>query len=152
MVSHYWSIRNSLGHEVGCRPRESVSPLYDWLREARVGGEKADEFSVMLVVNGVDYPEPLTPEYDKLESLTADGCNQHVGQFLEWMGEMGWEICVADDVWDRFRPLGKSVKGLIAEWLGIDEGALEREKLELMAYLRVRDGGVPSEEREELGL
>ena len=113
------------------------------------GAEK--DWSTMLVVNGEDYPEPATPEHDKLKSQTADNCNQHIGQFLEWCQEKGWELC-AMDAFDEYLPLYKTIPTIIAEYLGIDQGAIEREKRELIAYLRVRAGGDPKEEREELGI
>lgn len=72
------------------------------------------------------------PEHDKLTAL--DGKNNAVGDFLTWLGEHGYEICQLDRL-GRFQPVMRPTREWIANHFDIDEGALEREKRQMLAVL-----------------
>lgn len=80
------------------------------------------------------------PEHDK---LTAVKDKTHaIGEFLEWVqdkydgqlmtyvpaSEMGWEY--------GWAPLRKSTLDLLAEWAGVDQRELEREKRAMFEKMR----------------
>lgn len=66
------------------------------------------------------------PEHEKLKAL--GGANQTVGDFIEWLGEQGWEIARPHERMDMLIPIMKSRDDLLAEFFEIDRNKLEAEK------------------------
>ena len=73
--------------------------------------------------------EHAYPEHEKLEAVQAE--SQAIGQFLD---EGPYTLCVARD--GRFWPVHKSISAILAEWFGIDQGALEQEKRAMLDVMR----------------
>lgn len=86
-------------------------------------------------------PKPEYPEHDKLTKL--NGANQHVGDFLEWLGEQGITLCTRYDgprgegaYHDELVPHHRNREELIAAHFGIDRNKLEKEKRVMLEKLR----------------
>lgn len=72
------------------------------------------------------------PEHDKLRAIDA-GEKRGVTNFLEWLGEQGYEITHGDD--DPFHS-SRRIEGWLAEFFEIDLKAIDREKSQMLDELR----------------
>lgn len=79
------------------------------------------------------------PEHEKLQAL--DGQNQCLGEFLEWLSNQGYVICVCrtQRIDDVYMPAYKPISRWLAEYFGIDEVKLENEKRAMIDELRRRN-------------
>lgn len=73
------------------------------------------------------------PEHEKLKAL--GGANQTVGDFIEWLGENGYEIAQRDKYGGLYW-CGKSRDQLISAFFEIDRDKLEAEKRAMLAEIR----------------
>lgn len=73
------------------------------------------------------------PEHEKIKAL--GGANQIVGDFIEWLGEAGYEICKRDHL-DRLYAANERRDALIAKHFEIDEDRLESEKRAMLDAIR----------------
>lgn len=80
-----------------------------------------------------------TPNLDKMLSVKPD--SQTIGQFLEWIGEQGWEICEwcegekrGDE--DVLLPLHMSIEKMLALYFDVNLQACEAEREAVLKNLR----------------
>jgi hypothetical protein len=73
------------------------------------------------------------PEHEKLKAL--GGANQTVGDFIEWLGQKGWEIARMNEH-DELVPIFKRRDTLIAEFFEIDPNKLKAEKRAMLDSIR----------------
>lgn len=80
-------------------------------------------------------PSPY-PEHENLRALNA-GEKRGVTNFLEWLGENEFEICVRHEGenFAVYEPSRNRIQDWLAEFFGIDQQALEREKLAMLEDL-----------------
>lgn len=74
------------------------------------------------------------PEHEKLKDL--NGANQVVGNFINWLGENGYEIAKWHPHRDELVPANRSIEKWIAEHFEIDAVKLENEKLAILDAIR----------------
>jgi hypothetical protein len=85
------------------------------------------------------------PEHDKLRAVVDQ--SQAIGEFLEeFLPSKGIQLCSrmpvdddSDELSLHFYPIHESTRRLLAEFFGIDDDALEREKRTMLAVLRGDD-------------
>lgn len=107
---------------------------------------------------------PATPELDRMLKI-ADK-SQKIGEFIEWLGEQGYAICVQREFtytytidvpepipgrphahrWvpreregktqPLWTPVGKPIPALLAAFFGLDQNAMERERMAVLDYVR----------------
>lgn len=87
-----------------------------------------------------------TPEHDKLRAVKDR--SQACGEFLDWLRDHGYVLCERAE--EELVPAFKRTEQILAEFFEIDLDALEREKREMLAELRV--GHAREGIRRELGL
>jgi hypothetical protein len=95
--------------------------------------------------------EPPCPEHDRLKVAKTEvrDATQLVGEFLEWLtdsDEAGYVI--ADRRGDELVPCGVRNTELIANFFGINENALESEKMALLEYQRALNAATEWAEKE----
>lgn len=78
------------------------------------------------------------PEHEKIKAL--EGANQRVGDFIEWLGEQGYEIAHYPTLENgeqsvNLRWCGKNRDDLLAAHFDIDRNKLEEEKQAMLAAL-----------------
>lgn len=73
------------------------------------------------------------PECDKMLAIHED--SQKIGEFIEWLGEQGMEICV-DCMDGEYTPLRKTREQLLAEYFDIDLEKVEQERRKILKSLR----------------
>lgn len=82
--------------------------------------------------------QPPTPECDKM--LAVSGTSQKIGEFLEWLGQHGYEICTLQEVPgyrdEMFVPVHQSINQWLANYYGIDLKKIEEEKEALLEFVR----------------
>ena len=74
------------------------------------------------------------PEHEKLAAISDK--SQEIGEFLEWTMEQGWLLARYEEHWSHLQPVREPITRLLARYFGIDEGALEREKRQMLDALR----------------
>lgn len=89
------------------------------------------------------------PEHERLAAL--QGQNETIGEFIEWLGGKGYEICqrhhhskgcydgdflLCGYQKEEFQPTQKSVETWIAEYFKIDKKKFEQEKSQMLGVLR----------------
>jgi len=74
------------------------------------------------------------PEHDKLREVQAE--TQAAGEFIEWLGTKGIFLASYIEGHNFPREVPTSIQALLAEWAGVDQGAIEREKRAMLASLR----------------
>lgn len=74
------------------------------------------------------------PEHKKLQRVKDQ--SQCQGEFLEWLYSEGYAFCKLDKLDNIYIPVHKSVTSLLAEYHGIDEDKLEKEKQQMLETLR----------------
>ena len=75
-------------------------------------------------------PTLAYPEHAKLRDWKER--TQAAGEFMDWLSERGLGLChTVDDF-----PCHTPIVDLLAQWSGIDQSALEGEKLAMLAKLR----------------
>lgn len=81
--------------------------------------------------------EPALPEHKRLKAAkTADRDEtQLVGEFLEWLGSEGIRLCRYYKRDNELQEIGDKRK-LLAKFFGINEDALEAEKMALLDHQR----------------
>lgn len=79
-----------------------------------------------------------TPECDKMLRLKEERHAEDAEDFLEWLrGEKGYVFARWEEDGDFLEPARyQSTESLLAEWLGIDLEAVERERRALLAEVR----------------
>ena len=100
--------------------------------------------------SGYVYPGPITSEIDRMELAKKE--SKIISNFMFWVENNGMRICKVDRTIDRYAPIGTPIEQFLAEYFNIDLETVEQEKLEILAYMRIQNGGNPEAEREELGL
>ena len=77
-----------------------------------------------------------TPELDKM-SIVQDK-SQAIGQFIEWLGERDPQLylCECAKEEEGFFPVYPSIEKLLAEYFEIDLNKVEKERRELLDYVR----------------
>jgi hypothetical protein len=100
--------------------------------------------------SGYTYPGPTTSEIDRMELAKKE--SKIISNFMFWVENSGMRICKVDRTIDRYAPIGIPMEQFLAQYFNIDLEIVEQEKLEVLAYMRIKDGGNPETEREELGL
>lgn len=78
------------------------------------------------------------PEHEKL--LAVKDQTQVIGEFLEWLASRGIQLMrpsghenIGHDGW---LPDTRSISTILADWAGIDEARLEREKRAMLERLQ----------------
>jgi hypothetical protein len=71
------------------------------------------------------------PEHGKLAQVSEQ--SQAIGEFLDF-GR--WTLCRWNEKRHEYLPL--KIEDALAEWFGIDQEALDREKREMLEAIRVR--------------
>jgi hypothetical protein len=74
------------------------------------------------------------PEHEKLKDIQP--LSQKCGEFLEWLGEQGIQLCRFDSRHDACIPINDRYVDLLASFFGIDLVKLEREKEAILAEQR----------------
>ena len=81
--------------------------------------------------------EPALPEHRRLEEAKkTNDATQLIGAFLEWLGEEKRIVLAAWGNDSELYPAREPVQGLLAEYFGINQNALEAEKMALLEHLR----------------
>jgi hypothetical protein len=89
--------------------------------------------------------EPKYPEHEKLSAIRDK--SQAQGEFIDWLSDekhiyLGENFCLkdkeGDELWE-FSRSHQSIRKLLAEFHGIDEDKLEREKLAMLEEMRIRN-------------
>jgi hypothetical protein len=84
------------------------------------------------------------PQHDKLTSL--DGANQTVGNFIEWLGENGYHICIRlipRQEGHEYWPTMTTRDEFIAAFFEIDAKELSREKDRMLEEFRGKQHAEP---------
>jgi len=105
---------------------------------------KEDGKGLIVPSVGLSFPEPERPECELMKSVQET--SQVIGEFIEWLEEVGLEINYPDG----FRET--TTEKLLARFFGIDLDKVDREKRELLAWIRAEESGDLKGERAELGL
>jgi hypothetical protein len=74
------------------------------------------------------------PEHEKLKALGGD--NQVVGDFIEWLGENGYEIARWNDSGTYCLPCNEGRDALLAKHFEIDLNKLDDEKRAMLGAIR----------------
>jgi hypothetical protein len=78
------------------------------------------------------------PEHDKLSDVLVE--SQAIGEFIDGLARLGLVLCEMPDshfnrIGTRPVPTSRSIPAILAEWFGIDQDALEREKRSMIAAM-----------------
>lgn len=81
--------------------------------------------------------QPETPELDRMVERSKDGHSQEIGEFIEWLGETGYEICR----WygGEYEYVGRTPEAWLAEYFGIDLEKVEKERAAVLAFVRSKN-------------
>lgn len=82
-----------------------------------------------------------TPELDKMKA--AKETSQKIGEFIEWLGENGYHICIEcsgggmpDGDSSEYWPCNESIEKLLAKYYNIDLNKVEQEKRAILEEFR----------------
>lgn len=78
--------------------------------------------------------KPETPELNKLIQVSGD--SQEIGQFLEWLNEIGYRLCLYDHDEEAYLPTFESINGLLSRYFGVDLDKVETERRAVLEYAR----------------
>lgn len=81
-------------------------------------------------------PEPTLPEHARLEAAKkTDDATQLVGEFIDWLDDEKHLVLAERGSVELYRAT-VSTRDLLAEFFGVNRGALEAEKQALLDHLR----------------
>lgn len=83
-------------------------------------------------------PEPY-PEHMKLHKIHE--LSQQLGEFLDWLGSHGYQICTVTEDRPGYHPVHKSIQQWLADFYGIDLRAIDREKKAMLDEIRKAQAG-----------
>ncbi|HYE94479.1 MAG TPA: hypothetical protein VEA38_25825 [Terriglobales bacterium] len=83
-----------------------------------------------------------TPALDQMRTARKELGTQHIGSFLEWLGEHGMAVCGCER--DEWYPVPYSVEQLLARYAGVDLAAVEQERRAILDALRANQPTVPA--------
>jgi len=75
-------------------------------------------------------------EHEKLAEISDK--SQAIGEFLDWLTGEGVMLCEVG-LHDRYWPIQTTIPNLLAEYFGIDQEKLEREKRLMLDHMRRRN-------------
>lgn len=102
-----------------------------------------------------DYP--ATPELDKIRA--HQDTSQEIGSFIEWLSTEARfgpqsgegrraairaqklnnspvELCLFDEAWDEWRPVGLKIEEMLARYFKIDLNVVEEERRAVLEHIR----------------
>ncbi len=88
------------------------------------------------------------PEHDRLTAL--EGKNRVVGDFLTWLGEQGFRVCMQSERDGHFWPVKESTEGWIAMFCGINMTRFYAEKNAMLETIRAAHDEVIAKKLTEL--
>jgi hypothetical protein len=74
------------------------------------------------------------PEHDKLHKIQDQ--SQACGEFIDWLESQGLHLCEADPESGRYWPTHRPLRGLLADFFGIDQRKIDAEKEQMIAAMR----------------
>lgn len=72
-------------------------------------------------------------EHEKLAAVAQD--SQKQGEFLEWLRSNDYYLC-REQPYGGYWPTSRSIEQILAEYYGIDQRKLEKEKRAMLTNLR----------------
>lgn len=81
-----------------------------------------------------DNPAPATPELDKMHAARSD--SQPAGEFLEWLGTQGLQLCRFNRGIEQFQADYRTIEQLLADWKGISLTRVETERRAILAWFQ----------------
>lgn len=88
-------------------------------------------------------------ELEKMKRVREELGTQHIGVFLEWLGEKGFILARWDKSGKRLQPHRESIERFLARYAGIDLKAVEREKQELLDQILGESAGLGEQKSDE---
>jgi len=73
-------------------------------------------------------------QHEKLQEVHP--FSQKIGEFIDWLSEEGVYLAEYSSTGEYMTPMRRSVTTYLAKFFEIDETALEKEKLDMLAELR----------------